>query len=159
MAGLYSLTTRTTGTTLTANIYNTDHQNHIDNHITTQMDDYSANAAEMRSTTNPGEVGSESLATSLAGELERIRFILKEFSGGTQWYTSRYCWAIRKYDFTIACNTLLRCYIDKYFIVVISSCYASMYKSHIRECYASNRYTPTIRGTRENDLCKGCISH
>jgi hypothetical protein len=89
MAGLYSLTTRTTGTTLTANIYNTDHQNHIDNHITTQMDDYSANAAEMRSTTNPGEVGSESLATSLAGELERIRFILKEFSGGTQWYTSR----------------------------------------------------------------------
>ena len=88
MAGLYSHTTRTTGTTLTASIYNTDHQNHIDNYVPSQMDDYSTNAAEMQTTTNPGENGSESLATTMAGELERLRFILAELTAGTQWYSS-----------------------------------------------------------------------
>lgn len=89
MAALYSHTTRATGTTLTAAIYNADHENHITNGIPGQLDDYSANAAQMQSTADPGESGSESLATSLAGELERIRFILKEMGGNrTQWYTS-----------------------------------------------------------------------
>lgn len=88
MPGLYSHTTRSTGTTLTASIYNTDHQNHIDNHITTQMDDYSTSVAQMQTTTDPGEVNTESQATSLAGELERLRFILNELTGGAQWYSS-----------------------------------------------------------------------
>jgi|TARA_R100000501_G_C2588099_1_gene89028 hypothetical protein len=52
------------------------------------MDDYSTNAAEMQTTTNPGENGSESLATTMAGELERLRFILAELTAGTQWYSS-----------------------------------------------------------------------
>jgi hypothetical protein len=88
MAGLYSHTTRTTGTTLTANIYNTDHQNHIDNAIPAQQDDYSTNSSQMQSTADPGEVGTESLATSEAGEFERIRFIIKEIKGGAQWYST-----------------------------------------------------------------------
>ena len=32
--------------------------------------------------------GSESQATSLAGELERLRFIIKEITGKTYWYES-----------------------------------------------------------------------
>ena len=88
MAGLYSHSTRSDGLTLTAAIYNADHQNHIDNHIPAQMDDYSSSVAQMKTKTDPGENGSESQATTLAGELERIRFILNELTGGAQWYSS-----------------------------------------------------------------------
>jgi len=88
MAGLYSHTTRAAGTTLTANIYNTDHQNHIDNHIPTQMDDYSSTVAQMKTATDPGEDGSESQPTSLAGELERLRFAIRDQKKTAQWYQS-----------------------------------------------------------------------
>lgn len=88
MPALYSHTTRTTGTTLTANIYNTDHQNHIDNGVPLQQDDYSTDVTQMQSTTDPGEVGSESLATTQGGEFDRIRFIIKELTGQNQWYES-----------------------------------------------------------------------
>ena len=90
MPALYSHTTRATGTVLTAAIYNGDHQNHIDNGIPAQLDDYSSNVSTMQTITDPGEVGTESLATSLAAELERIRFILKELKNSTQWYVSGY---------------------------------------------------------------------
>ena len=86
MAGLYSHTTRSTGTTLTASIYNTDHQNHIDNHVPNQIDDYSASAGEMQTQTDPGEVGTESQATHIAGELERLRAMIAELKGTTYWY-------------------------------------------------------------------------
>ena len=85
-SGLYSHTTRASGLTLTANIYNSDHQNHIDNHNTTQIDDYSSNVAEMKTTTDPYPSGSESQSTSLAGELSRIRFLIKQITGQAQWY-------------------------------------------------------------------------
>lgn len=88
MAGLYNHTTRSSGTVLTAVIYNADHANHITNHVPAQMDDYSSSVAEMQSTTDPGEVSSESQPTSLAGEIERIRFMLKEDFGRAQWYTT-----------------------------------------------------------------------
>lgn len=76
---------------LTAAIYNADHENHITNEIPTQMDDYSATVTEMRTSTDPGESGSESQPTSLAGELERLRFRLKELNqsldgGLSHWY-------------------------------------------------------------------------
>jgi len=51
------------------------------------VDDYSADATQMKANTNPGAVGSESLATTLAGELERIRYVLKTGFGWSQWYT------------------------------------------------------------------------
>lgn len=85
MGGLYSHTTRAVGTTLTANIYNTDHQNHIDNQIPTMMDDYSSNAAEMHSVADPHSGGSPSLATSLAGELERLRYRFKQQNITSEW--------------------------------------------------------------------------
>lgn len=86
MAYPYSHTTRANGTILTASIYNTDHQNHIDNNIPSSIDDMSGNASAMQVTTDPGGVGTESLATTLAGEIERIRFVIKEMKGTAQWY-------------------------------------------------------------------------
>lgn len=86
MAALYSHTTRADGLILTAAIYNADHQNHIDNGVPSQLDDYSGTTAEMRTQTDPGEFGSESQATSLAGEIERLRFALAEHKGTTYWY-------------------------------------------------------------------------
>ena len=86
MPGLYSHTTRSAGTILTANVYNTDHQNHIDNQTPQATDDYSVSAAQMQAQTEPGESGSESLSTSLSGELERIRFAINEVRGKTYWY-------------------------------------------------------------------------
>jgi len=83
---LYSHTTRAAGTILTAVIYNTDHQNHVDNQIPTKMEDSSANVAGMQANTDPGDVGTESLATSLQGEIERLRFQLKAVTGEAQWY-------------------------------------------------------------------------
>lgn len=86
MAALYSHTTRASGLTLTATIYNADHQNHIDNGIPAQQDDYSSNAAQMQTQTDPGEDGNESLATNQAGEFERLRFVLNEMKGTQYWY-------------------------------------------------------------------------
>lgn len=86
MAALYSHTTRADGLILTAAIYNADHQNHIDNGVPAQFDDYSTNAAQMRTQTDPGESGSESLPTTLGGELERLRFAIAEIKGTTYWY-------------------------------------------------------------------------
>ena len=84
MPGNYSHTPRTG--TLGSAAYNADHQNHIDNHTPTGCDDYSSNIGQMQSSVDPGELGSESLPTSLAGELERLRFALKETKGTTHWY-------------------------------------------------------------------------
>lgn len=86
MAYPYNHVTRSNGTILTASIYNTDHQNHIDHNIPEDIDDYSATATEMKINTDPGEVGTESLATSMSEELERLRFTIKEMKGTAQWY-------------------------------------------------------------------------
>ncbi len=92
MGGNYTITTRSTGTVLTAAIYNADHQNHVDNQTPQGTDDYSANVAQMQTATDPGESGTESLATSTAGELERLRFALQEIksylsiNAGSNWY-------------------------------------------------------------------------
>lgn len=73
---------------------NTDLNIEIDNILNhldpTGVDGYSATATQMRLTTDPGENGTESLATSLAGELERLRFALKEIKGTSvnYWYES-----------------------------------------------------------------------
>lgn len=51
-----------------------------------QLDDYSSSVAEMRTQTDPGESGSESQASTLAGEIERIRYAIAEAKGTTYWY-------------------------------------------------------------------------
>jgi hypothetical protein len=89
MPGLYSLiATRITGENITATKYNADHQNHIDNQTPQMTDDYSASSSQMQSQTDPGESGAESQATTLAGELERLRYAVAELKGTTYWYSS-----------------------------------------------------------------------
>lgn len=87
MPGLYSkLRTEADGNILTAANYNAEHDNHITNQTCQMTDDYSVNTTQMRSTSDPGESGTESLATSLSGELERLRFAIKDSKGTTYWY-------------------------------------------------------------------------
>lgn len=79
--------------TSTEDVTNTDLNAEFDNILNNldadQLGDYSSNASEMQTSIDPGEVGSESLATSVAGEIERIRFVLKEIKGDVaQWYTT-----------------------------------------------------------------------
>lgn len=52
------------------------------------MDDYSSTVGQMQSTVDPGGVGTESQATSLAGEIERLRFAIDRIIGGAQWYST-----------------------------------------------------------------------
>ncbi len=67
-AGNYSHTSRATGATLTASIYNSDHVNHITNATPAGLDDYSSNVAQMQATTDPYPASTESLASSTAGD-------------------------------------------------------------------------------------------
>lgn len=50
------------------------------------LDDYSATVSQMQATTDPYASGTESQATSTAGELERLRFMFKQIFGLTNWY-------------------------------------------------------------------------
>lgn len=86
LSGLYSHTTRADGTTLTAAIYNADHQNHINNAVPDQHDDWSATVSQMQTTTDPYPGSAESQATSLAGEIERLRYLISQITGEAQWY-------------------------------------------------------------------------
>lgn len=62
----------------------------IDNILTnldpSGVDDYSANLAQMQIQTSPGTLGAESLATSLAGEIARLRFTVQRIIGGSTSY-------------------------------------------------------------------------
>src|SRR4029453_5543830 len=88
MPGNYTVTQRPDGFNVNGQFYTADHQQHVDNLEPPKVDDYSLSLAQMQAMTDPGELGSESLATSLAGELERIRFAIKELKGTTHWYQS-----------------------------------------------------------------------
>jgi hypothetical protein len=52
------------------------------------IDDYSTNVTQMQVQTDPGDLGSESLATTLAGDIARLRFEIREIKGSdvTYWY-------------------------------------------------------------------------
>ena len=86
MPALYSITTRAAGSVLTAAIYNADHQNHVNNGDTTQLGGYSSSVAQMQTQNDPGQVGSESLSSSIADELSRLRFKIAALQGQTYWY-------------------------------------------------------------------------
>jgi len=86
--GGYSHTTRATGTVLTSAIYNNDHTNHITNQNPQMTGGYSDNVTQMQLITDPGSLGAESLTTTLAGEIERIRYQLKLITGEPQWYVA-----------------------------------------------------------------------
>lgn len=83
---LYSITPRG-AIILTPAIYNADHQNHVDNGDAAHLGGTSADVAGMKITSDPGALGSESLAASIADEIKRLRFVLARIVGGSkQWY-------------------------------------------------------------------------
>jgi len=59
----------------------------VTNATTDCIDDHSSDTTQMQATTDPYPAGSPSLATTLTGELERYRYVLKTIFGWTQWYT------------------------------------------------------------------------
>ena len=75
-----------TGELITASDRNSEHDNHINNNIPENTDDYSTNTTEMQINTDPYPAGSPSLATSLSEEIERLRYLIKQITGETQWY-------------------------------------------------------------------------
>lgn len=86
-AGNYSkLVTVLTGQTITASERNNEHDNHINNSDFAGLDDYSPDITTMRVTTDPYPASAESLPTSGAGELERLRYLIKQITGQAQWY-------------------------------------------------------------------------
>lgn len=86
-AGTYALVkTVISGETITAADRNSEHQNHINNQDFAGLDDYSANVTQMQATTDPYPAAVETLATDGKGELERIRYLIKQITGQAQWY-------------------------------------------------------------------------
>jgi hypothetical protein len=84
-AATYSrVKTWSSGETLTASDLNAEFNNILTNGTTAGLDDYSATATEMRAVTDPYPAASESLATSLQGELERMRYQLLELKKSIQ---------------------------------------------------------------------------
>lgn len=73
---------------LTAADLNAEFNNIINNLAPENIDDFAANVTEFQTTTDPGEIGTESLPTDLSGELARLRFLIQEITGTTQWYES-----------------------------------------------------------------------
>ncbi|MEE8208244.1 MAG: hypothetical protein V3T88_04720 [Nitrosomonadaceae bacterium] len=85
----YAMTfTVSAGDTILADHYNTANNEHINNNIPTSIDDYSTNVTQMQATSDPGNVGTESLATTAAGNFERLRFLLQEITQEPQWYST-----------------------------------------------------------------------
>lgn len=58
----------------------------VTNMTQTCIDDFSIDTNQFRSTVDPYPGSVASLPTSGAGELERIRYVLKKIAGWTQWY-------------------------------------------------------------------------
>lgn len=73
---------------LTAAALNAEFDNILNNGNPAGWDGYEDNATQMKLQTSPGGFGTESLATSLAGEIERIRYVISRIIGGTNgvWY-------------------------------------------------------------------------
>ncbi len=87
--GLYSrIKTWGTADTILGADLNAEFDNILSNFNPEMLAGYSQNATEMQTQTYPGAIGSESLATSLAGELARLRYMISAISGTTYWYTT-----------------------------------------------------------------------
>lgn len=87
MPGNFSIpNTFSTGGTILASEVNANFTAVVNNFTPTGLDDYSANLAQMQSTADPYPASVESLATSGAGELERLRYVIKQITGEAQWY-------------------------------------------------------------------------
>ncbi len=100
--GLYSITTRAEGTVLTgfgssSDIFNADHENHVEHTAAEFLNSWEATLLQMQATTSPVTgAGALVLPASLGDEIERIRFqiarIKQQMSGASGappfWYTA-----------------------------------------------------------------------
>lgn len=76
-----------TNEVLTASDLNNEFNNILTNANAAQLTGYSATVSQMQQVTDPGGVGTESLAASTSDEIQRLRFKIKEAIGGAQWYS------------------------------------------------------------------------
>lgn len=74
--------------TLTAADLNAEFNNILNNAQATSLIGYSANQSQMQSVVDPGDVGTESLASNISGEIQRLRFAVKRIIGQAQWYSA-----------------------------------------------------------------------
>lgn len=75
------------GEDVTAVDLNAEFDNTLEAMQPSLIDDFSASTTQMRQQTDPGEVGSENPATTLGGEIERLRYELTQIKGGVSyWY-------------------------------------------------------------------------
>lgn len=72
--------------TLKSDDLNAEFDNIISNMIPASIVSYEQTVNQMRIQTDPGSQGSESQASSEAGEFERLRFVINRALGGTYWY-------------------------------------------------------------------------
>mgnify|MGYP003337393439 FL=1 len=86
MPGISRLKTWVAREVLVYSDLNAEFDNIINNLEAANVDGYSASVAQMRETTDPGGVGSESLALRVSDEIERIRFAISRIVGKTYWY-------------------------------------------------------------------------
>lgn len=78
--------TAVTGDLLLASDYNNEHQNHINNNIPASIDDTSNTLTDMRTQVDPAPSDSPAAATTLAGEIQQIRYKIAQILGKTYWY-------------------------------------------------------------------------
>ena len=89
MGLLSRVKTWVSGEVLTASDLNAEFDNILDSGlVNTKITGSSASVAAMQVVVDPGEVGTESLASSNDGEVKRLRNIIKEIHGGAQWYVT-----------------------------------------------------------------------
>jgi len=74
------------GETLTAADLNAEYNNILNNLDATGVGGDSASASAMQATVDPYPAASPSLATSIQGELRRIRYVIAQITGETYWY-------------------------------------------------------------------------
>ena len=76
----------TTGDTITVARWNSAWNDHNGGADFVGLGDYSASDSEMQTTTDPSPSAATSRPTDGKGELERIRYLIKQISGKSQWY-------------------------------------------------------------------------
>lgn len=87
MPGLFSRVKNWTDSeVLTNEDLNAEFDNILNNFVPASINDYSTNITQMQSTVDPYPSSTESLATTLAGEIDRIRYQIKAILGESQWY-------------------------------------------------------------------------
>lgn len=78
--------TVTDGETILAADWNAEFDNVLTNLYPAKIDDASSNDAAMQTVADPYPASAISLATSLAEELHRLRYLVKQITGESQWY-------------------------------------------------------------------------